>query len=75
MDKNKSSKKVRCHHTNCKKKIKSVLPIQCKCGNFYCGKHRLSCEHNCSFDYQTEYKEQLAIRNVRVIGEKLIMLN
>ena len=53
----------------CNKKIKSVLPIKCKCEEYYCGLHKI--EHNCSFDYRKEHKERLKINNPQIIAEKI----
>lgn len=65
---NKNKKKsIRC--ITCNKKIKSVLPIACRCENFYC----ILCkyEHNCSYDYKKEFKEKLEKSNPEVKHQKL----
>ena len=59
--------KIRCF--TCNKKIKSVLPISCKCEEYFCGLHKM--EHKCSFDYKKENKEKLKIDNPQVIPEKI----
>ena len=53
----------------CKKKIKSVLPNSCKCGNYYCGIHKS--EHNCEYDYMKDNQEKLKISNPKLIPEKI----
>lgn len=55
----------------CNKKIKSLLPIACKCKEYFCGKHKIPHDHDCSFDYINEKKEQLKIQNPKIIPEKL----
>merc|ERR1711976_705687 len=46
-DKDKKPKKNRCH--TCKKKV-GLTGFQCRCGGLYCGLHRYSDKHDCTFD-------------------------
>lgn len=55
-------KKNRCSNINCNKRIKSMFIMECKCGaKFCCNSHIIPYEeHNCSFDFAKEQKEQLS---------------
>ena len=48
----------------CEKKI-GILGFDCKCGNYYCLKHRLPELHHCEFDHRLNdrniLKEQILI--------------
>lgn len=54
----------------CKSKISIVDSIMCKCrcNNLFCKSHRL--DHNCSFDYQLEYKTSSKL--VKLTENKLV---
>ena len=54
-------KKERCSNINCNKRIKSMFVMTCKCGaKFCCNSHIMPYkEHNCSFDFAKEQKQQL----------------
>ena len=54
----------------CKKcNKKTILYVECKCGNNYC----IKClgTHDCDFDYKEHNKTLLGKQNVKIIGEKL----
>ena len=61
--------KKRC--LTCNKKIKSVMPLQCKCKNYYCNMHKVASNHNCSFDFFKENQNRLRERNQKVVANKL----
>lgn len=61
--------KKRCN--KCNKKIKSSLPVQCKCEHFFCNLHRLPFDHDCNFDYINNYKQKLEKTNIKIIPEKI----
>ena len=42
----------------CEKKIK-VLGFDCKCGKYFCLKHRLPESHNCMYDHKTNERSLL----------------
>jgi len=46
-----STKKVKRRCGVCKKKI-GLTGFECRCGNLYCGIHRYSDKHDCTFDYK-----------------------
>lgn len=59
-------KTIRCN--KCNKKNKSLIPILCKCNIYYCSLCKY--EHDCSYDYKTEYKEQLKKTNPKIKNKK-----
>ncbi|XP_064596026.1 AN1-type zinc finger protein 5-like isoform X2 [Liolophura sinensis] len=65
---NKKPKKNRCH--TCKKKV-GLTGFECRCGGLYCGLHRYSDKHNCSFDYREMAQEQIRKNNPVIVGEKI----
>ncbi|KAG7400240.1 zinc finger domain-containing protein [Phytophthora boehmeriae] len=46
----------------CKKKV-GLTAIECRCGFVFCSGHRYADQHNCSFDFKTADREELARRN------------
>jgi|ETNmetMinimDraft_8_1059916.scaffolds.fasta_scaffold01552_3 hypothetical protein len=58
----------------CKKKIKSIIPSECKCKLIFCRLHIHPDEHNCTFDYKEEYKKRLIQNNPQIIQEKFVKL-
>lgn len=52
----------------CKKKIKKLLPIKCKCDKYYCNIH--NAEHNCNYDYKKDNQIKLEIQNPIIKHEK-----
>ncbi|KAF0697622.1 Aste57867_11712 [Aphanomyces stellatus] len=46
----------------CKKKV-GLTGIECRCGFVYCGSHRFADQHNCSFDFKSADRAELAKRN------------
>jgi len=64
----KKVKKNRC--LSCKKKL-GLTGFECRCGGQYCGIHRYSDKHACSFDYNAMGKAQIAAANPLVVAEKV----
>ncbi|XP_036133698.1 AN1-type zinc finger protein 6 isoform X4 [Molossus molossus] len=69
-------KKNRCFM--CRKKVGltgiciNPLPgFECRCGNVYCGVHRYSDVHNCSYNYKADAAEKIRKENPVVVGEKI----
>lgn len=60
--------KVKC--LLCKKKIKKIIPISCKCKNFYCDLHKNPYDHNCLYDYKNTYKKKLEEENTIIKSSK-----
>ncbi|KAE8876421.1 hypothetical protein PF005_g12522 [Phytophthora fragariae] len=46
----------------CKKKV-GLTAIECRCGYVFCSGHRYADQHNCSFDFKTADRAELARRN------------
>jgi predicted nucleic acid binding AN1-type Zn finger protein len=55
----------------CKKRIKNLLPIQCKCGNYYCNKHKIPQDHKCQYDYIIKNIKNIENQNPVIKGNKL----
>ena len=60
--------KSRCK--SCNKKL-GLIALNCRCGDYYCSKHRHAEEHNCSYDYKAVAQKQLAVANILVQHDKL----
>jgi hypothetical protein len=65
---NKSNKHNRCN--KCNKKV-GLLGFDCRCGGIYCGKHRHSNEHNCTFDFKSMELQRLKKSNPKIIADKI----
>ena len=57
-----------CFH--CSKKI-GLLGVKCRCGQYFCIKHRHMEDHGCNFDYKTHMKGILKIENPCSVAKKL----
>ena len=66
----KKKKKNRC--CICKKKV-GMLGFKCKCSDehLFCSAHRLPESHECTFDHQSEEKQMLANKLVKVETDKI----
>ncbi|XP_061077974.1 AN1-type zinc finger protein 6-like isoform X5 [Conger conger] len=62
-------KTARCF--TCHKKVGLTAGFDCRCGNVFCGTHRYSDIHKCSFDYRAEAAEKIRKENPVVVGEKI----
>ena len=49
----------------------SCLGFECRCGNVYCGLHRYSDKHDCSFDYKADGRAKISKDNPVVVGSKI----
>ncbi|KAG6927191.1 zinc finger AN1-type containing 6 [Chelydra serpentina] len=61
-------KKNRCFM--CRKKV-GLTGFECRCGNVYCGVHRYSDVHSCSYNYKADAAEKIRKENPVVVGEKI----
>ncbi|KAL4613278.1 AN1-type zinc finger protein 6 isoform X1 [Arapaima gigas] len=61
-------KRNRCF--TCRKKV-GLTGFDCRCGNIFCGIHRYSDVHNCTFDYKADAAERIRKENPVVVGEKI----
>ncbi|XP_078474818.1 AN1-type zinc finger protein 6-like isoform X1 [Lampetra fluviatilis] len=68
-DKPRQQKKNRCH--TCRKKVGLTAGFECRCGNLFCGLHRYSDKHECSYDYKSEAAEKIRKENPIVVSEKI----
>ncbi|XP_065063900.1 AN1-type zinc finger protein 5-like [Rhopilema esculentum] len=64
----KGKKKNRCNV--CRKKV-GLTGFICRCNGLFCGLHRYSDKHECTFDYKADAREQIARQNPVVVGEKV----
>jgi hypothetical protein len=64
----KKKKKNRCQV--CRKKV-GLTGFECKCGGLYCGMHRMSSSHECTFDHAGKNKELLEKRVTSVVASKV----
>ncbi|GAA56702.1 aspartyl protease [Clonorchis sinensis] len=58
----------RCHA--CHKRI-GLTGLQCRCGFTFCGYHRYTDRHDCTFDYQEQGQNEIRRANPEVKGEKI----
>lgn len=63
-------KKLRNRCEKCKKKV-GLTGFECRCGGMYCGQHRYSDMHDCSFDYRAMGAAEIAKNNPVVAAEKV----
>ncbi|XP_072554370.1 AN1-type zinc finger protein 6-like isoform X1 [Paramormyrops kingsleyae] len=61
-------KRNRC--SMCRKKV-GLTGFDCRCGNMFCGIHRYSDMHGCTFDYKADGAERIRKDNPVVVGEKI----
>ncbi|CAL8068149.1 unnamed protein product [Calicophoron daubneyi] len=66
--KNSEQQKNRCHE--CNKKV-GLTGLTCRCGYTFCGYHRYTDRHNCTYDYQFQAQEEIRKNNPTVKGEKI----
>jgi len=64
----KKVKKNRC--ASCKKKV-GLTGFACRCGGMFCGIHRYSDKHDCTFDYGALGKSEIAAANPVIVAEKV----
>ena len=66
----KIEKKKSCCFVGCRKRL-MLTDMKCRCGSRYCSKHRISSDHNCTFNYKNHERNLLEKNNQQVIGEKV----
>ena len=57
--------------THCARRLKITSTYHCRCGGMFCGRHRHSESHTCSFDYKTSGRQMLAAATTKVEPPKL----
>ena len=58
----------RCH--SCNKRV-GLTGFPCRCGGMFCGEHRYSDTHTCSFDYKALGAQEIRKNNPVVVSEKI----
>ncbi|ERN11730.1 hypothetical protein AMTRI_Chr03g139340 [Amborella trichopoda] len=58
---------------SCRKRV-GLTGFRCRCGDLFCGEHRYSDRHVCSFDYKAVGKEAIARENPVVKAAKIIKI-
>lgn len=48
-----------------------VSGFECRCGNVFCGLHRYSDKHDCTFDYKAEGRAKITKDNPVILAEKI----
>ncbi|XP_026860285.2 AN1-type zinc finger protein 6 isoform X2 [Electrophorus electricus] len=67
LDKSKP-KKNRCF--TCRRKV-GLTGFGCRCGNLFCGVHRYSDLHSCTFDYKADAAQKIRKENPVIVGERI----
>ncbi|CAN6449196.1 unnamed protein product [Victoria cruziana] len=62
---------LRC--SSCQKKV-GLTGFRCRCGDLFCGRHRYSDAHDCSYDYKAKGREAIARENPVVKAAKVIKI-
>lgn len=50
----------------------NMLGIVCKCGGKFCMEHRMPEEHQCTYDFKTQYREKLLEKLTKSVAPKII---
>ncbi|XP_019157300.1 PREDICTED: zinc finger A20 and AN1 domain-containing stress-associated protein 5-like [Ipomoea nil] len=59
--------------SGCRRKV-GLTGFRCRCGELFCGEHRYSDRHDCSYDYKAAGRETIARENPVVKAAKIIKL-
>ncbi|CAD5179690.1 zinc finger AN1 domain-containing stress-associated protein 15-like [Musa acuminata AAA Group] len=59
--------------STCRKKV-GLTGFRCRCGDLFCGRHRYSDAHECSFDYKAAGREEIAKANPLIRAAKIIKI-
>ncbi|KAG6535482.1 zinc finger AN1 domain-containing stress-associated protein 15-like [Zingiber officinale] len=57
----------------CHRKV-GLTGFRCRCGDLFCGRHRYSDAHDCSFDYKAFGREEIARANPLIKAAKIIKI-
>lgn len=57
----------------CNRKV-GIPGFRCRCGELFCAKHRYSDMHDCSFDYKSAGREEIARANPLIRASKIIKI-
>ncbi|GLT37060.1 hypothetical protein SLA2020_113980 [Shorea laevis] len=64
-------KKVVNRCSGCQKRV-GLTGFRCRCGELFCGEHRYSDRHDCSYDYKAAGREAISRENPVVKAAKII---
>lgn len=64
-----SSSVNRCH--SCRRRV-GLTGFRCRCGELFCGAHRYSDRHDCSYDYKAVGRDAIARDNPVVRAAKIV---
>ncbi|WOL14340.1 hypothetical protein Cni_G23120 [Canna indica] len=59
--------------STCRKRV-GLTGFRCRCGDLFCGRHRYSDAHECSFDYKAAGREEIAKANPVIKAAKIIKI-
>nr|GMD65263.1 zinc finger A20 and AN1 domain-containing stress-associated protein 5 [Ipomoea batatas]GMD71818.1 zinc finger A20 and AN1 domain-containing stress-associated protein 5 [Ipomoea batatas]GME12070.1 zinc finger A20 and AN1 domain-containing stress-associated protein 5 [Ipomoea batatas] len=59
--------------SGCRRKV-GLTGFRCRCGELFCGEHRYSDRHDCSYDYKAAGREAIARENPVVRAAKIFKL-
>lgn len=59
--------------SGCRRKV-GLTGFRCRCGELFCGEHRYSDRHDCSYDYKSAGREAITRENPVVKAAKLVKL-
>lgn len=68
-----SSMRVRFRCSTCQRKV-GLTGFRCRCGDLFCGRHRYSDVHDCSFDYKAFGRPEIAKANPLIRAAKIIKI-
>ncbi|XP_042447872.1 zinc finger A20 and AN1 domain-containing stress-associated protein 1-like [Zingiber officinale] len=57
--------------SSCRKRV-GLAGFRCRCGKLFCGQHRYSDRHGCSFDYKAAGRAAIARENPVVRAAKIV---
>lgn len=59
--------------SGCRRKV-GLTGFRCRCGELFCGEHRYSDRHDCSFDYRAAGREAISRENPVVRASKIVKI-
>ncbi|KAJ0783580.1 putative transcription regulator A20-like family [Helianthus annuus] len=71
--KEKTTVKVVNRCSGCRKRV-GFAGFRCRCGDLFCGEHRYSDRHDCTYDYKTAGREAIARENPVVKAAKIMKI-
>ncbi|PKA47306.1 Zinc finger A20 and AN1 domain-containing stress-associated protein 1 [Apostasia shenzhenica] len=58
----------------CRRSVGLTAGFRCRCGDLFCGKHRYSDRHDCSFDYKAAGREAIVRENPVIRAPKIVRI-